>query len=235
MADRYFLTYAEAASYAKLHSREAGSHIALTRHGDGWVVGSKAQPVPQLPNKKGTSAKEGADQKAKVRLRFEEEKRQKVQDRKQGKTPQVVNNTLPKPELQEIRDRARRKLIKQRQQDALLAKRDANWRREETQKEEHERFKKETECFRIDELQANQSNGSISRSELLELWSYRDKLTEQIRDLVRKALIAAPAIPYFIAPPPMKEKVRRFYTCPVCGGDGGAAGQCYKCEGTGWI
>jgi uncharacterized protein YifE (UPF0438 family) len=23
--------------------------------------------------------------------------------------------------------------------------------------------------------------------------------------------------------------------CPNCGGDGGAAGQCYKCDGTGWI
>ncbi|MFO1431582.1 MAG: hypothetical protein U1F76_15795 [Candidatus Competibacteraceae bacterium] len=22
--------------------------------------------------------------------------------------------------------------------------------------------------------------------------------------------------------------------CPVCGGDGGANGQCYKCEGSGW-
>ena len=23
-------------------------------------------------------------------------------------------------------------------------------------------------------------------------------------------------------------------TCPVCGGDGGSGGQCYKCDGTGW-
>ena len=23
--------------------------------------------------------------------------------------------------------------------------------------------------------------------------------------------------------------------CPNCGGDGGAAGQCYKCDGTGWV
>jgi hypothetical protein len=23
--------------------------------------------------------------------------------------------------------------------------------------------------------------------------------------------------------------------CPNCGGDGGAAGQCYKCQGTGWV
>ena len=34
---------------------------------------------------------------------------------------------------------------------------------------------------------------------------------------------------------PMGPEKSRFNTCPVCGGDGGAAGHCYKCDGTGWV
>jgi hypothetical protein len=31
------------------------------------------------------------------------------------------------------------------------------------------------------------------------------------------------------------DQARGFFICPACGGDGGAAGQCFKCDGSGWI
>ena len=31
------------------------------------------------------------------------------------------------------------------------------------------------------------------------------------------------------------ERPQTWNTCPVCGGDGGAKGECFKCSGTGWV
>jgi hypothetical protein len=31
------------------------------------------------------------------------------------------------------------------------------------------------------------------------------------------------------------EKTMSHITCPGCGGDGGAKGECFRCDGTGWI
>lgn len=36
-------------------------------------------------------------------------------------------------------------------------------------------------------------------------------------------------------PLPERERPNSWNTCPICGGDGGAKGECFKCSGTGWI
>ncbi len=157
----------------------------------------------------------------------------KESPKKTGKKRRILQ-----AEKQEIKDRERRKLIKKRRSDAQRAQRaqiSANYRKAQEEEREQERTRKEAARIRFNELLARQSNGSISRSELLELWPFREQLSPQVRETVRKTLITEPDVPHFVAPPPPKEKFQKFDTCPVCGGDGGAAGQCYKCQGVGWI
>ena len=61
---------------------------------------------------------------------------------------------------------------------------------------------------------------------------------EELSRLADPECLAPYALKVFVkrkAPSVAKEPQRSWSTCPVCGGDGGAKGECYKCGGSGWL
>ena len=90
---------------------------------------------------------------------------------------------------------------------------------------------------RFDELLTMLKNGSIRTDSLKELWGFRAELEKlpQLLATVRKMLTTETYSPSQVAVSIPTENRRKNEMCPGCGGDGGAAGGCYKCDGTGWI
>lgn len=79
--------------------------------------------------------------------------------------------------------------------------------------------------------------GTIDRAQLNELWTFQKELASypEIKATLLKKLTKEEDVIVKIGAPPEKSKARKNQVCPGCGGDGGAAGACYKCDGTGWI
>lgn len=77
----------------------------------------------------------------------------------------------------------------------------------------------------------------ISHSEAAELWSFQNELEKEpsVRLTLKAMLTHEDDGISMVAPLPPAPERRRNEVCPACDGDGGAAGACYKCDGTGWL
>lgn len=104
-------------------------------------------------------------------------------------------------------------------------------------REEAERLDQEVKT-RIAEIH-DQSTRLVARysEDLSRLESLVTRQQQKIQELLSEnATLRDQLAAYVPAAERKQTSVKgRFTTCPVCGGDGGAAGQCYKCGGTGWL
>lgn len=119
--------------------------------------------------------------------------------------------------------------VKKRQEVFLRAKARAN--------KQASRLAAEAAQKRFNALKTAFLNRSISRAQLDEFWTFQRELKSfpEIRSSLFQQLTKEVDLVSRIAPTPQKPQVRKNEICPACGGDGGAGGACYKCDGTGWL
>jgi len=117
----------------------------------------------------------------------------------------------------------------------LLAK-ETQYRYLKYKKSVFEKIKK-VNLSRYHELRNKFLGGGLAKNQLEILWRYQGYLEKdpKLRDKLKRILMREKEVIPTVAKSTLDTKsyVERII-CPICGGDGGAAGQCFKCDGTGW-